>query len=54
MQVMVVPLGAPQLVAFRSCPLGPLPPMVTSLAVGAAPFPVHDNTAVIVTGASSP
>jgi hypothetical protein len=28
--------------------------MVTSLAVGATPWPVHDNTAVIVTGVFAP
>jgi hypothetical protein len=28
--------------------LGPLPLMLTALAVGATPLPVHDNTAVIV------
>jgi hypothetical protein len=32
----------------------PLPPMVTLAAVGATPCPVHDNTAVIVTGESAP
>jgi hypothetical protein len=31
----------------------PLPLMVTPLAVGATPCPVHDNTAVIVTGVSA-
>jgi hypothetical protein len=31
----------------------PLPPMVTSLAVGATPCPVHASTAVIVTGVSA-
>ena len=40
--------GAPQLVA-PYVPV-PVPPMVTSEAVGAVPCPVHDNTAVIATG----
>jgi hypothetical protein len=50
---MVVPLGAPQLVPPK-LPLNPLPPILTSLAVGAEPLPVHDNCAVIVTGAVEP
>jgi hypothetical protein len=52
-QVIVSPLGAPQVVVPYVL-LGPLPPMVTALAVGATPLPVHDNTAVIVTVASAP
>jgi hypothetical protein len=51
-QVIVSPLGDPQLVA-PYVPL-PLPPIVTFAAVGAVPLPAHDNTAVIVTGASCP
>jgi hypothetical protein len=52
-QVIVSLLGAPQLVVPK-LPPSPLPPMVTSPAVGAAPLPAHDSTAVIETGAVDP
>jgi hypothetical protein len=51
-QVMVLPLAAPQVVELY-VPALPVPPMVTA-PVGAAPVPVHDNCAVIVTAAADP
>jgi hypothetical protein len=52
-QVTLSLLGLPQLVA-PSVPPGAFVEMLTSLAVGGFPLPVHDNTAVIVTCASWP
>jgi len=46
-QVMVSPLGAPQLAALKEPPLNPMPPNETSAAVGGVPAPVHDRSAVI-------
>ena len=53
-QVMVSPLGAPQLAALKEPPLNPMPPNETSAAVGGVPAPVHDRSAVIPTDAVEP
>ena len=52
-QVIVSCTRAAQVVVPKP-PANPLPPMDTSVAVGATPCPVHANTAVIVTGAVEP
>jgi hypothetical protein len=52
LQVSVSPLAGPQEVALYEP--APLPPMITSLAVGALLLPDHERTAVIVTGEVEP
>jgi len=53
-QLIVSPLGAPQLAALKEPPLNPTPPKETSAAVGGVPAPVHDKSAVSPTDAVEP